>query len=50
MRSYFDLRSLGDSNDEILMAWSFQDIPISGAQEACAEVLTTTGVPDFCGA
>jgi len=42
--------SLRDSNPTVLMAWAFWDAPISDSRETSAEVLTTTGVLDFCGA
>ncbi len=37
-------------DNEVLMAWAFWDALISDAREASAEVLTATGVLDFCGA
>jgi len=35
---------------EVLMAMTFGDVGVAGAQEACADQLITTGVLDFCGA
>ncbi|MCK4394501.1 hypothetical protein KAX17_16480 [Candidatus Bipolaricaulota bacterium] len=42
--------SLGDSNPKVLMVWAFRDVTVSGAREAGADVLTTTGLLDSCGA
>jgi len=41
---------LWNSNPEVLMAWGFQEISISGTREACAEVLTITVVSILFGA